>query len=145
MIRRFDDVHDGQAEAAYDPPAFLTGEARQRFTAVAEQLRTAGRLAATDYGSLVRYATLWAAWYAAAKQVSETEGGIAYTQLIDRGGNPARAAPGPAMAQMLAAGTQLLALEDRLGLNPKARARMPDSGAVETDPLAEYFPAVGRG
>jgi P27 family predicted phage terminase small subunit len=107
-----------------EPPAFLTDGAKRRFREVVRQLDGIGALAVTDVGVVARYAAVYDRWEQAEAALASS-GGLGYTRLVNRAGEPASAVALPAMAQAAKCHDQLTKLESALGLNPVERARLP--------------------
>lgn len=109
-------VADGKGAA----PAWLTGEGLAIWKRMAPGLRSARLLQAPDELAFARYCRNFAAWLKLRKALDKD--GFTYDASTTTGGTLRRADPNFLIADRLE--RQLLAVEDRFGLNPAERQRL---------------------
>lgn len=122
------------------PPDWLPAAAKARYIEVAEFLRAAGALAASDLPVVVRYCVTWAKWAAAEQRLAAGEE-PEFIQTSGRYGD--RVVPSAARRTSTEAARELARLERVLGLSPADRVSLglaaPAAGS--DDPVEELFAA----
>lgn len=108
------------ADAKGAAPTWLVGEGLAIWKRMAPGLRTARLLQAPDEMAFARYCRNFAAWLKLRKQLDKD--GFTYDASTTTGGTLRRADPNFLIADRLE--RQLLAVEDRFGLNPAERQRL---------------------
>lgn len=109
-------VPDGKGH----PPAWLKGGARELWNKLAPVMRSAHLLRATDEQAFARYCRNFDRWVKLRDQLDKR--GYTYDAETTTGGKLRRADPNFLIADRLE--RQLLATEDRFGLNPAERQRL---------------------
>jgi len=115
-------VEDAKGSA----PSWLTGEGLVIWKRMAPGLRAARLLQAPDEMAFARYCRNFAAWLKLRKSLDKD--GFTYDASTTTGGTLRRADPNFLIADRLE--RQLLAVEDRFGLNPAERQRIIAARAV---------------
>ena len=103
-----------------NPPAWLKGGGRDLWNRLAPVMRTARLLRATDEQAFARYCRNFDRWVKLRDQLDRR--GYTYDAETTTGGKLRRADPNFLIADRLE--RQLLATEDRFGLNPAERQRI---------------------
>lgn len=111
---------DQVAESKGRAPAMLKGDALVIWNRLAPQLRSARLLQATDELALARYCKNFALWRKLREHMDRR--GYTYDATTTTGGKLRRADPNFLIADRLE--RQLLAVEDRFGMNPAERQRI---------------------
>lgn len=108
------------APAKGKAPAWLTGDGLKIWNQLGPKLRAARLLAATDEPAFARYCRNFGDWLKLRKALDKR--GFSYDADTTHGGKLRRADPDFLIADRLE--RQLLATEDRFGLNPAERQRI---------------------
>ena len=111
---------DATPEAKGKAPAWLTGDGLAIWNRMAPTLRSARLLQGPDEMAFARYCRNFAAWLKLRKALDKD--GFTYDASTTTGGTLRRADPNFLIADRLE--RQLLAVEDRFGLNPAERQRL---------------------
>lgn len=114
------------ADAKGAAPSWLTGDGLAIWKRMAPGLRAARLLQAPDEMAFARYCRNFAAWLKLRKALDKD--GFTYDASTTTGGTLRRADPNFLIADRLE--RQLLAVEDRFGLNPAERQRIIAARAV---------------
>ena len=150
-----DDVAEGKGRA----PAWLKGDGLVMWERIAPKLRAARLLQSTDELAFARYCKNFALWRKLREQLDRR--GYTYDATTTTGGKLRRADPNFLIADRLE--RQLLAVEDRFGMNPSERQRIfaaraaagtgqlpfgedrksDDTAAKPSEPAAPMASAVG--
>lgn len=105
--------------ARIPPPAFITSpEERKIFACACEALNTARYIRATDADALGRWAVYLARWVSIKKRLTGKKADV-YYETASKHGKMLRVHP--LFASLFKVEQHIMALEDRLGLNPTSR------------------------
>ena len=111
--------------APLEPPALLTGEAREKWLQTAPELLAAGLLATIDRDALLAYCHAWARWRDAEAHL--TKHGLV---IAAPSGYPVQS---PYLAISDRAVARMQALQTEFGMTPSSRSRVTRTpGKVET-------------
>lgn len=118
------------------PPDFCTGEAADKFRALAPQLHALGVLTNVDLDALGRYCVLHVEWK---KHLAICQRGGDVLIGRDESGRVKYTQVGPSATLVNKYGAQLLRLAQEFGLTPSSRASMTTTAAGSGDPLSAWL------
>lgn len=104
-----------------DPPAWLTGSARQKWRTIAPRLAAAGLLTVADVDAMARYCDTWSRWRACCRVIDRL--GMTY-ELKDAKGNVTSVQQRPEVSIARGLAQQLSRLEQEFGMTPSSRTRV---------------------
>lgn len=126
------------AAAAISPPAWLKKEALQVWNRISPRLVTLKLLTPADVETFARYCRNFARWLEMNRMIDAKK---SFYEIETASGKVLRAHPAFIVADRLE--RQLLAAEDRFGLNPAERQRLFAARAQHADPAGDLFNPQG--
>jgi P27 family predicted phage terminase small subunit len=120
------------------PPAWLKGDGLRVWARIAPRLTTLKLLTAADVETFARYCRNFGRWLEMNRVIDRDD---AFYEITTESGTVRRAHPAFMVADRLE--RQLLAAEDRFGLNPAERQRIFAARAQSPDPAADLFGSPG--
>ncbi len=102
--------------ADLDPPAFLTGKAREKWQEMAPDLHTSGLLSRVDTDALAIYCTVYETWFEAMKQVK-----VLGAVIQSPNGYPIQ---NPYVSIANQASATMRSLQAEFGMTPSSRSRV---------------------
>jgi P27 family predicted phage terminase small subunit len=121
-------------------PAWLAGEALEKWHGLVPQLLACGVLTNVDTEALARYCVIWQEWK---KHLSMVQRGADVLVMRDEAGKVRYTQVAPSATLVVKYAAILLRLEQEFGLTPSARTGIVAAENAGNDPLAAFLSKHG--